>query len=329
MHFVLPPLLAESDMEGRIKNREKQYQLILISKDEAKEKIYLLSVSITAIFAVLIIVVILFHAKRTRENLEVMTGLNNKIGEQRDKLEKVLIDLEQKDKDKTRILRSVAHDVMNPIAAIMAITDLLADESDQYSDEQKELLGLIKQSCQNSLSLSKDILEASQMMDSKEINKELTNITELVKTSVELLGFKAAGKKQKIVFNCPKETITASVNKEKIWRVINNIIGNAIKFSYDNSIIEVTLEIIRGNTSTDSNNVRISVKDSGIGIPEKNKPHLFDMFTEAKNVGTAGETSNGLGLSISLQIIKAHGGNITFESEKDKGTIFYIIFPAN
>ena len=75
--------------------------------------------------------------------------------------------------------------------------------------------------------------------------------------------------------------------------------------------------------------IKVSVKDNGVGIPEKNKHNIFDMFTESKLPGTAGETPHGMGLSISLQIAKAHKGNVWFDSEEGKGSTFYLEFPVN
>jgi len=120
---------------------------------------------------------------------------------------------------------------------------------------------------------------------------------------------------------------------------LNNLIGNAIKFSFPNSKIEVSIKCIdkensslipveKLNTDPAGDIILISVKDSGIGIADDLKQFVFNPFSEAKRPGTSGENANGLGMSISLQIAKAHGGNIWFESEEGKGTTFYFAFPA-
>jgi signal transduction histidine kinase len=72
----------------------------------------------------------------------------------------------------------------------------------------------------------------------------------------------------------------------------------------------------------------ITVEDEGIGIPDNLKDKIFDMFSEAKRKGTAGEQPFGLGLAISKQIVEAHGGNIWFESREKGGTAFYVKLPA-
>ena len=203
----------------------------------------------------------------------------------------------------------------------MSLADILMHESNSFSEEQLEILNLIKEACGNSLSLSKDILEAASKIDHASLAKEWVNMNKLLHNSVELQAIKANAKRQRLTISAAKEDIEAFVNKEKIWRIINNLIANAIKFSYENSEIKISIEL-KGN------NVNIAVKDTGIGIPEKNKPYIFDTFTEAKNTGTSGEVPHGLGLSISLQIAKAHNGDIWFESEEGKGTTFHLIIPV-
>ena len=314
--------LIISDVAGRIRSLERQYQITLLNKNNFQAEIYLSVALLLALMAVIIIILVLKNVKRSRENVKYLTLLNERISEQREKLQKALTALEWKDKDRSRILRSAAHDILNPIKAIKALTDILVIESENFDSGQKEILDLIKESCDNSISLSQDILEAAASTDKYDLQKEKMNINKLIESCIDLLSIRAAEKKQQLVFRSSQDIIEAYVNKEKIWRVINNLIGNAIKFSYKNSVIEINLGLVAGN-------VDISVEDNGIGIPEKNKPHIFDVFSEAKMTGTSGEAPHGLGLSISLQIAKAHSGDIWFESEEGKGSTFHLVFPAD
>jgi len=311
-----------TDVDSRIRSMEKQYQINQLNENNSHEKIYLAIACLIAVMAIIIVFLVMKNVGRSRDNVKKLRALNNSVYEQKEKLQIALAELEAKDNDKSRILRSVAHDVMNPIAAIMALTDILIGESADYTPSQKEMFGFIKEACSNSLSLSKDILEAAATTETQPIAKEWVDINKLATGSVELFNVRAAQKKQRIIVISGDEDIEAYVNREKIWRVINNLLGNAIKFSYENADIELCLQ-------SDAENVTISVKDSGIGIAEKNKPFVFDMFTEAKLPGTSGEAPHGLGLSISTQIARAHGGAIWFESEEGKGTTFYFTFPIH
>jgi len=314
--------LMASDVDGVIKGLEKQYQINLLNKNSLQSRIYLAIASLIALMGLVIILLILINAKRSRENIKDLKRLNDQVNEQKEQLQIALTELEWKDKDKSRILRSAAHDVLSPIAAISGLVDIIISESENFSEEHKEILKLVKESCNNSISLSKDILEAATASDKNPLPKEWVNLNKLLASSVDLFSLRAAAKKQQIRFTANHENAEAFVNKEKIWRVVNNLISNAIKFSYENSTIELRLELKSGKAD-------ISVKDCGIGIPEKNKPFIFDMFTEAKTAGTSGEAPHGLGLSISLQIAKAHYGIIWFESEEGKGTTFHFVIPVN
>lgn len=103
----------------------------------------------------------------------------------------------------------------------------------------------------------------------------------------------------------------------QLKRAIQNVISNAIKFSYPNSTIKMSSKIEGGQ-------IILKVLDAGIGIPEKYQNDIFEKFTAAGRVGTNGEPSTGLGLCFSKQCIEQHGGQIYFKSAEGKGTKFYI-----
>jgi signal transduction histidine kinase len=314
--------LMETDLDMRVKDLEKQYKINLLLKDKDQQKLYLIVVTVLALMAIVIVFMMLRNTRRSQKNVKLLTALNNKVNEQKEQLEVALEGLRMKEKDKTRILKSVAHDVMNPIAAIVSLADILSHEGGNLTPEQVEVLNLIKEASNNSLNLSRDILEASEEIDEHNMQKENTDINNLVFRSVELLNFRAHEKSQQIHMDLPATHVFAFVYKDKIRRVINNILNNAIKFSFENSVIELKLQEKDGV-------VEVIVKDSGVGIADNHKAHIFDMFTEAKLPGTSGEVPHGLGLSISLQIARAHNGDIWFESQKDKGSTFHFVFPVN
>ena len=313
--------LMASDIEGRIKSVERQYQINLLKKNSEHEKFYLDVAVLIVVMALVIVLLVMKNARRSRNNIIELTKLNDQVNEQKEKLEAAIAELNQKEKDKSRILRSVAHDVMNPISSIIALTDILIKESEGYSQDHVEILNLIKEACNNSLSLSKNIVEAAMDITEGNMGKEWVDIKKLTSNCVELLNFRANAKHQKIKVTFCEEDVLAFVNKEKIWRVINNLVANAIKFSFENADIFVTLEC-------KDKKIKLSVKDTGMGIPEKSWPFIFDMFTQAKVPGTAGEMPYGLGLSISIQIAKAHQGNIWFETKEGKGSTFHFEFPV-
>lgn len=131
---------------------------------------------------------------------------------------------------------------------------------------------------------------------------------------------KAAEKKQTLILQADR--IVIMLNRQNIWRVISNIVNNAIKFSPEHTKISIRVE--RKDT-----HVLLSVMDKGIGIPEHLKDKIFTIDPEKSRAGTAGEISYGLGLSISRKIIEEHDGRLWFESDAGGGSVFYVELPCN
>jgi signal transduction histidine kinase len=178
----------------------------------------------------------------------------------------------------------------------------------------------MKASSLHSIEMINDLLSANFNYRPEEMKKEVVDMKVLLDDCVEQLKFKADEKKQKIALDI-RDNPLVFADRERLWRVLSNVIINAIKFSPEGSAIEVKVLEKDGK-------MELSVKDNGIGIPDALKDKVFDPFTNAKRWGTSGEQPFGLGLSISKQIIDAHGGTIWFESEESQGTTFYITLPV-
>lgn len=309
-------LLKESDIDKQFDTYEKQQQIEQLSSNNKIQRILLVVILGFAAMALIIIFLIYRNWSRSKKDVQKVQLLNDQINEQNAELGKALNELKLSSQEKDRILRTVAHDLRNPIGGIASLTTMMAE--DGFTNEQKELIKLVKETSHNSLELINEILEATNVT-SIEINPELVEINALVSTCVELLRFKAAEKAQKIFFDPLDSPQQLMISREKIWRVINNLITNAIKFSPTGAPIFV--KIIK-----DGGQVVISVLDNGIGIPDKLKDDVFNMYTKAQRPGTSGEKSFGLGLSICKQIIEKSHGKIWFESS-NRGTIFYISLP--
>jgi two-component system sensor histidine kinase VicK len=309
--------LKETDVNQQVANYDKQYQIENLKDDNNLQLIYLYLAIICVIMAIVIIFLVYRNWKRSKNDILAVSALNKQISSQKTELENTLDDLKVSSQEKDRILRTVAHDLRNPIGGIVSLTNAM--QEDEYTDEQMELIKLVNLTSNNSLELINEILEATNTTKT-ELNKELVEINTLVNNSVEILGFRAAEKNQKIITELLLKPQEVLLSREKIWRVISNLISNAIKFSPDGSTIGV-------KAISDEKNVVISVTDNGIGIPDDIKDEVFNIFTNAKRPGTAGEKSFGLGLSICQQIIESHQGKIWFESSP-KSTSFYISLPA-
>jgi signal transduction histidine kinase len=215
----------------------------------------------------------------------------------------------------------VAHDLRNPIAGINALIKVIREEQ-QFGKEQLEpIFALIQNACRNSLALVNETLEfAVHGAIGHNKQAQLIDINVIAANCARMMQFKAREKSQRLLLSFSDTPEIVLADAARIWRVISNLTTNAIKFSPAGCNIHITTKHIE-------NSVLIAIKDEGIGIPDNIKPQIFDAHTTAKRPGTNGEKPFGIGLSICREIIEDCNGQIWFESEVGKGTIFYISLP--
>ncbi len=312
--------LKESDVNQQIAIFEKQSEIENLNNNNKLQRIYLDAAIVCAVMLLAIIFLVWRTWRRSTLDIVKVKMLNEEISQQKASLEKALEELKSNSREKDRILRTVAHDLRNPLGGIASLTNIMVDESD--NNDLKEQLRIIKDTSSDTLELINEILEATNNNTPKQVSKQLIEINSLLNNSVELLRFKAAEKHQQILIEGSCKSVELNINREKIWRVISNLISNAIKFS-------PVGETIRIKSIQQGDYVQISISDNGIGIPDNMKDKVFNMFTDAKRSGTIGEKSFGLGLSICKQIIENHEGKIWFESNSKIGTTFYIRLPKS
>jgi len=282
---------------------------------EQKDKLriaYLLGTVIFVVSLTIILILIYRNLKKTKKNHALVTVQN-------EHMLQTVAELERVNQNYIRIMRVMAHDLRNPLSGITGLASVLI-EDDDFSEENKTMLKLIETTGMHSMEMINELLKTGLADENEKLVKQRLDLRSLLYDSVELLQFKAADKQQQILFESDGTPVMTEVNHEKIWRVINNLIVNAIKFSHIGGTIKVG---IRHNNK----HILISVADNGIGIPADQKETVFEMFTPAKKVGTDGEQPFGLGLSISKKIIEMHRGRIWFVSNVDIGTTFYIELP--
>lgn len=306
--------LNKIDAGEQVRMLEKQHDIDLLTKENAVKQLYLVVVIVVASLLILIGLLILYYWRQSKRNVRQLTQLNDQVNNQKLQLEATLVALEDKNNEKDRILKVVAHDLRTPVASMSMLADLILVEEDANS--RKEMVQLARQACNNSLALIAEILEVATVSSST-FSKERVSVNTLLTECTDLLKLKATEKQQQLIVSLSQPDAVVEANMEKMKRVVNNLIVNAIKFSRSGTSIRV-----RSTIKNDT--VRISIKDEGIGIPSKMKSKVFDIFTDARREGTSGEKPFGLGLSICRQIMEAHNGSIWFESEEGIGTTFYL-----
>ncbi len=303
--------LSKTDLTLKFESMQDKQDLQLLAKANENKTIYLVCIGI---FVFMLIPIILLINKNARQAVKSKEATQKHSEE----LEKAMSHLEARNKDYAKMMKVMAHDLKNPLGGMVGISNLLLEE-DRFSKDDKEMLQLISNSGENAIEMINELLNSGLAIENEVLTKTSINIQQLLRQCTELLQYKASEKQQKIIM-ISGGPVTISISREKIWRVLNNLIVNAIKFSPPKTEITVVLQRL-------ANSICIKIVDQGIGVPQADKQKIFEMFTSAKRPGTAGEQPFGIGLSISKQIIESHKGKIWLEDNPNGGTIFYIELP--
>ena len=221
------------------------------------------------------------------------------------------------------ILHLVAHDLKNPINNIQMLAELvrrdanlLATCPDDAQHETGKLLDLILRSCGEANTLLKDILYLGEL-DATRLNKQQTDLRAFLENRLGVCRLTAQERGIDLTLELPAEPLHENLNADRFARVIDNLLTNALKFTPSGGRICVGLAAHAGRT-------RLTVQDTGMGIPAELQAHIFDKFSTAVRTGLHGDGSTGLGLFIAKQIVRLHGGKIWVESQEHEGTTFFV-----
>lgn len=224
-------------------------------------------------------------------------------------------EIEQAIRAKNEILGIVAHDLRNPLSAIKTLAAIMKME-EKMDDEDQENLNMMQASCDKAATIINDLLETAHGEQHQDFDTERVELNQFLLKIVDE-WVKSKHGQANILYYGVHQPVFAEINTEKMERVMDNLISNAIKFSGPSNHIEILLRV----TETEA---LIDVKDFGMGIPEELLPFIFERFSRASRRGVRGEESVGLGLSIVRQIVTKHGGDIKVKSVEKQGTTFTI-----
>jgi signal transduction histidine kinase len=199
--------------------------------------------------------------------------------------------------------------------------NFLNNDNKNITDEERALLRQIFTGNERMIKLVNDLLNVSRIETGKQIiivRKQADIMTSVIGQAVN--GQLKVAEEKGVTINLPPHKHPPiSMDPEKMGIVFENLLNNAIKYSKKGGRIEM-------GCKTDENNIIISIKDAGIGIPQAQQPMIFKKFFRGTNVGTE-ELGTGLGLYIAKAIVEAHGGKIWFKSKLNKGTTFFVSLP--
>lgn len=226
------------------------------------------------------------------------------------------------DRERADFLAVVSHEMRTPLTSIISFSELLRGEADGLSPDGLRFLGIIERNADRLLRLIDDLLLLNRL-EGGSPPLELTQVSlpDLAAESVKSAR-PVAAKSGVTVHLDAGEGPDVVADPRRLTQVLDNLIGNAVKFSHVEGPVRVRLRYVHGTW-------RIDVSDTGIGIPPDEKARLFGLFVRGSNALTAGLPGTGLGLAIVKSLVEMHGGHVKVESMLDRGTTFSVFLPVH
>jgi len=216
------------------------------------------------------------------------------------------------DRMKTEFISTAAHELRTPLTSIQGFSEIMLTRDDIKEEEKKRFLTYINKQAMGLTMIVGDLLDIARIESGKgfSLNKVICNIGDIISQAIP--HFQEHVKKHNFEVVLPKKPLEIHIDKQKMEQVFKNLIGNAVKYSPEGGLIQVS-----GRVSED--HFEVSVKDEGVGMTPEQLEKVFDKFYRVDASDTAIE-GTGLGMTIVKHIIEVHGGKIWVESDLGKGT---------
>jgi signal transduction histidine kinase/class 3 adenylate cyclase/CheY-like chemotaxis protein len=228
--------------------------------------------------------------------------------------------LKRVDKLKDEFLANTSHELRTPLNGIIGLSESLYDRTSE--NENKEDLSMIITSGRRLANLVNDILDFSKLKNFDiEIQRKPVDLHALTEIVLRINAPLVAGKSLSLENHIPADLQAVLGDENRLQQILNNLIGNAIKFT-QTGYVKIT-------AARQKKMVRVSVKDTGIGIPANKQEIVFQEFQQADGSISREFAGTGLGLSISKRLVELHNGKMWFDSIEGKGTTFYFSLPIS
>jgi two-component system, NtrC family, sensor histidine kinase KinB len=226
------------------------------------------------------------------------------------------------DRMKSEFIATVSHELRTPLTSINMAVDLLSQEVlGKVNEPQRDMLVTAKDDCERLTKLVKELLDLSRLESGKyELKREQINLRSLVDEALKPLRLQFREKGIHLETEIPPTIPEVPGDQQQLSWVVTNLVSNALRYTPADGVVTVCSDII-------DDSVRISVRDSGRGIPAEAVEVIFDKFVQVKQSNDATPGSVGLGLAIAKEVVEAHGGKIWVESSVGKGSTFFFTIP--
>ena len=229
----------------------------------------------------------------------------------------------ESDRLKSAFIATMSHELRTPLNSIIGFTGILLQKiSGPLTREQEKQLNLVQHSSRHLLALINDILDISKIEAGElRISFDPVNLHQVVEAAVRVVQPLASQKGLSIRTDLATGPIIISGDQRRIEQIVMNLLSNAVKFT-ETGMVTVTTRVAGGE-------VRLSVRDTGVGISQAEIPTLFEPFIQVDTGKSRRTEGTGLGLSISRRLVELHGGSLTVTSTPGAGSEFVVMLPAS
>ncbi len=226
------------------------------------------------------------------------------------------------DRLKSEFVSLVSHELRTPLTSIKGYVELMRDYGgDTLSGRQRDFLAIVTRNTDRLAALIDDVLDVSHIDAGRiELHPEPTDVSLLVRGVADSFRPQFAAKRQQVRLVLPGDLPVVWADPDRVVQILTNLLSNSQKYTPDGGRIGVSAR-------RDAGEVRIDVRDNGIGLSPAERSHLFTRFYRAKNPASQGVGGTGLGLAISRSLVEMHGGQISVTSAPGKGSIFSFTLP--
>ena len=230
---------------------------------------------------------------------------------------------EKEERERRLFVSNVSHELRTPLTSVKSYLEAL-DEGALYDPVAPDFIKISLDETNRMMRMVTDLLHLSRIDNATtQLDVELINFTAFITfilNRFDKMRGQEQEKKYELVRDYPINSVWIEIDTDKMTQVIDNILNNAIKYSPDGGKITVSMK-------TTDDQMILSIKDQGLGIPKQDLPKIFDRFYRVDRARSRAQGGTGLGLAIAKEIIKQHNGFIWAKSEYGKGSTFTIVLP--
>ena len=284
---------------------------------------------IALLFAALFSTVLLQRMRKLVQSIRIVAGGDyshrlqlggsDEIAERGNEFNLLTERLEDTEKQRRRFVSDASHELKTPLASIRLLSDSIAQSGTMDGDTMREFAADIGHEAERLQRTTEKLLDLSRLDDDVTVIDEPVDIKQVTVDALSVLRPLAAEKDVKIRCDLPDGCVVMA-NTDDMFHIVFNLMENAVKYNVPGGTVQVSL-------AAEDDRIRLSVADTGIGIPEEDRLNIFARFYRVDKARSRASGGSGLGLSIVHDAVLAHGGSIAVGQNKPQGSVFVVTFP--